>query len=157
MDKQNSLNHEKGLELPNLDSEQTEGGSPETLPTPNKDEVKDIEFVQGERNQEVMKAAGKAASTVQTQPQDDNAINSQTAQVQPATPPDDHKNTGVSSGNPQIADDVDLIEKEWVDKAKQLVDQTKTDPRQQNIELSKMKADYIKKRFNKQLKVKNEG
>jgi len=57
---------------------------------------------------------------------------------------------------PSIADDVDLIEKEWVEKAKMLVEKTKDDPHQQNKELSRIKADYIKKRYNKELKVAEE-
>lgn len=52
-----------------------------------------------------------------------------------------------------IADDADLIEKEWVARAKAIVDQTKTDPFVQNKELNKVKADYIKKRYNKDVKV----
>lgn len=52
-----------------------------------------------------------------------------------------------------IADDADLIEKEWVSKAKAIVAQTKSDPHQQNQEMTKVKADYLKKRYNKDLKV----
>jgi hypothetical protein len=51
---------------------------------------------------------------------------------------------------PQIADDVDLIEKEWVEKAKQIVAQTKNDPRIQSNELEKVKTAYQKKRFNRE-------
>lgn len=54
---------------------------------------------------------------------------------------------------PQIADDNDLIEKEWVNKAKLIVAKTKDDPREQSKELYKYKADYIKKRYNKDIKV----
>ncbi len=54
---------------------------------------------------------------------------------------------------PQIADDADLIEKEWIVKAKQIVEQTAKDPYRQNKEMSKVKADYLKKRYNKDLKV----
>lgn len=52
---------------------------------------------------------------------------------------------------PEIAADSDLIEKEWVDKAKQIVDHTSEDPFKQQEELSKMRADYMKKRYNKDL------
>lgn len=52
-----------------------------------------------------------------------------------------------------MADDADLIEKEWVIKAKSIVMQTKDDPYNQNREMSKVKADYLKKRYNKDLKV----
>lgn len=54
---------------------------------------------------------------------------------------------------PAIADDADLIEKEWVMKARQIVEQTKADPYAQNQQMNQMKADYIKKRYNKDLKV----
>lgn len=46
----------------------------------------------------------------------------------------------------------DLIEQEWVHKAKAIVSQTKDDPYKQKNEMSKVKADYIQKRFNKPMK-----
>ncbi len=57
-----------------------------------------------------------------------------------------------SSGSPMVAEDVDLIEKEWVNKAKAIVQQTKNDPSQQNIQLNRFKADYLKTRFSKDIK-----
>jgi len=51
------------------------------------------------------------------------------------------------------ADDSDLIEKEWVEKAKSIVASTRHDPQAQNRELGKFKADYLQKRYNKTLKV----
>lgn len=54
---------------------------------------------------------------------------------------------------PAIADDVDLIEKEWVDKAKQIIDMTANEPYQQKQEMSRLKADYLQKRYNKVVKV----
>ena len=50
------------------------------------------------------------------------------------------------------AADGDLIEKEWIHRAKAIVDKTKDDPHQQKSEMSKVKADYIQKRFNKAVK-----
>lgn len=41
------------------------------------------------------------------------------------------------------------LEKQWIDKTKAVVAKTKDDPYQQNNEISKVKADYIKTRFNK--------
>lgn len=52
---------------------------------------------------------------------------------------------------PEAAADSDLIEKEWVEKAKQIVEHTAEDPFNQQEALSKMKADYLKKRYNKDL------
>lgn len=71
--------------------------------------------------------------------------------VLPHTPPSDGAQ-GVAI-TPQIADDTDLIEKEWVDKAKHIVNQTKHDPHKQNKEMNIMKADYLKKRYNKDIKL----
>ncbi len=58
-----------------------------------------------------------------------------------------------TSQGAMIADDTDLIEKEWVIRAKSIVLQTKDDPNLQNKEVNKIKADYMKKRYNKDLKV----
>ncbi len=55
-----------------------------------------------------------------------------------------------STPMPQIADDVDLIEKEWVEKAKSIIEKTKHDPKEQNEQIGKIKAEYLKKRFNRE-------
>lgn len=54
---------------------------------------------------------------------------------------------------PVAAEHSDLIEKEWVSKAKEIVERTKSDPYIQNKEMSKVKAEYIKRRYNKDLKL----
>ena len=89
------------------------------------------------------------------------------AGAQPAMPPiplpvnqgsaqrtasNDVSNT-TSGLTPAVADDNDLIEKEWVNKAKQIVANTRDDPYQQSKELTVFKADYMKKRYNKTLKL----
>lgn len=51
--------------------------------------------------------------------------------------------------NPTTAADEDLIEKEWVEKAKKVVADTKHDPYLQGQEVSKLQADYLKKRYGK--------
>jgi len=61
--------------------------------------------------------------------------------------------TSSNHATPAIADDVDLIEKEWVEKAKQIVAQTRHDPYLQNREMNRMKADYMKKRYGKDIKL----
>ena len=54
---------------------------------------------------------------------------------------------------PQVVDDGDLIEKEWVSKAKQIVEKNRNDPYKQSEELTMFRADYMKKRYNKNIKV----
>jgi hypothetical protein len=49
------------------------------------------------------------------------------------------------------AQDTDLIEKEWVQRAKKIIEHTQDDPFKQKSEMNKIKADYIKKRFNKSI------
>lgn len=61
--------------------------------------------------------------------------------------------SSTSSDDPIIADDVDVIEKEWVDKAKRIVSATKEDPHQQEQQVSKLQADYLMKRYNKKVKL----
>lgn len=53
----------------------------------------------------------------------------------------------------KVLKDDDLIEKEWVDKAKRIVEQTRNDPHQQSEELTLVKADYMKKHYNKTIKI----
>jgi len=69
----------------------------------------------------------------------------------PAQKSDDSKATlNVAS---ITADDGDLIEKEWVNKAKAIVERTREDPYKQSEELTEVKAEYLQKRYNKSLKL----
>lgn len=65
--------------------------------------------------------------------------------------PDDSQQASVIADTPAIADDVDLIEKVWVEKAKEIVDKTRDNPYLQNKALGQYKAGYIKKRYNKDI------
>ncbi len=114
-----------------------------------------IEHAGGEVNPEIQKDTSRSA--VQTATQDDSSQksgipNDDDDDNDSKTVPTKAKDLGDS---PATAEDIDLIEKEWVEKAKQIVEQTKNDPREQNIALGKMKADYLKKRFNKAIKTEN--
>lgn len=53
-----------------------------------------------------------------------------------------------SVNTPQIADDVSLIEKDWVESSKRIIAKTAGDPHAQSDELGVVKKDYKKKRFN---------
>jgi Txe/YoeB family toxin of Txe-Axe toxin-antitoxin module len=55
------------------------------------------------------------------------------------------------SDTPTVASDEDLIEKEWVDKAKKILAQTKDDPYRREQEVSKLQADYLRKRYGREL------
>ena len=47
----------------------------------------------------------------------------------------------------------DVIEKEWVNKSKKILKDTKGDPYRKEHEVSKLQADYLYKRFDKQVNV----
>lgn len=48
---------------------------------------------------------------------------------------------------PLVAADEDLIEKEWVDKAKKIIAETKDDPHRREAEVSKLQIEYVRKRY----------
>lgn len=91
-----------------------------------------------------------------TGPQQYSAPSAQSAATPAATQqPSAQSSTSVTQSlpvdNPAIADDSDLIEKEWVVRAKQIVSSTHDDPYQQNRSIMRLRADYLKKRYNKDL------
>jgi len=94
--------------------------------------------------------AGKQVAQVYAQPpppavaDDDQAV----VQAQPAQPMSDDD---IATQKLQ-AKDGDLIEKEWVERAKSIINKTGDDPHRQKYEVSKIKAAYIQKRFNKVIK-----
>lgn len=59
------------------------------------------------------------------------------------------------SAGPTIASDDDLIEKEWVDKAKKIIADTQNDPYRREQEVSKLQVDYLRKRYGKELGTSN--
>jgi hypothetical protein len=132
----NPNTHEPGFELP---TPQPQGGS-ESVPdgteklSPARPEVS---------NQLSDPVTSQATTSPVALPTDD--------QTSPTIQP----STQSHAAAPSIADDNDLIEKEWVQKAKQIVAATKDDPYTQNKEISRFKADYLKKRYNKDVKLED--
>lgn len=59
---------------------------------------------------------------------------------------------GDTSSNPELADDGDLIEKDWVAKVQQILASTAHDPFEQTKQFSQLKADYMQKRYGKLIK-----
>lgn len=52
---------------------------------------------------------------------------------------------------PSVANDDDLIEKEWVDRAKKVLAETKDDPYRREQEVNRLQADYLLKRYGREL------
>jgi len=68
--------------------------------------------------------------------------------AQPATP--QNPTTGQAmSATPLVAADEDVIEKEWVDKAKEIIEQTKDDPHQRTQKVNELQREYLNKRYGK--------
>lgn len=68
------------------------------------------------------------------------------------TPPQPVTSTTTSSDDvPDVAGDDDLIEKEWVDKAKKILLETRDDPYLREREISKLQIEYIRKRYGREI------
>lgn len=53
--------------------------------------------------------------------------------------------------SPMAASDDDLIEKEWVEKAKKIVAETRDDPYKREQAVNKLQKDYLMKRYGREL------
>ena len=119
-------------------------GGEQVVPTPERAELP--------ASGELIRQAGNAVSQSQAAAQNAATF---AASMQP--PVNNAANTPTNATNsPVIADDVDVIEKEWVQKAKEIVTQTKDDPHKQSVELTKFKHDYMNKRYGKDIKLPDE-
>jgi hypothetical protein len=68
----------------------------------------------------------------------------------PATTP---INPASAGSTPAQAADTDTIEPEWVQKTKQIIQATLNDPSEQARQLAALRADYMMKRYNKEIKL----
>lgn len=68
------------------------------------------------------------------------------AAIKPVVPAQPHDDA------PLIAADDDLIEKEWVDKAKKIINETKHDPYLQEQAFAQLQSSYLQKRYGKTIK-----
>ncbi len=68
---------------------------------------------------------------------------------EPVRPNDDA--TLGAGANPQVAADDDLIEKEWVERAKRIIEETRDDPRKREQAVVQLQKDYLLKRYGKEL------
>ena len=106
----------------------------------------DAGFERGqERVEQVAEASARAA---------DAAVSGQPVQpvapvvpVAPAHAPAAEQ--GTISATPLVAADEDLIEKEWVDKAKEIIEQTRDDPHARTQKVNELQRDYLQKRYGK--------
>lgn len=59
----------------------------------------------------------------------------------------------VIDDSPVIAGDEDVIEKEWVDRAKKIIKDTAGDPHQRTSKVNQLQKSYLKKRYGKEIGV----
>lgn len=71
--------------------------------------------------------------------------------VSPAMPPVQPQATPPLASGPAIADDVDVIEKEWVDETNRVIKATANDPYVEEKALEDLQVDYLKKRYGKEV------
>jgi hypothetical protein len=64
---------------------------------------------------------------------------------------DDATSAPVTDDTPTTAGDDDLIEKEWVDKAKKILAETRDDPYRREQEVGKLQIEYIRKRYGREI------
>jgi hypothetical protein len=55
-----------------------------------------------------------------------------------------------TTSSPIVAADEDLIEKEWVDKAKKIIAETRDDPYQREKAVGELQTDYLRKRYGRE-------
>lgn len=135
---------EPKLPAPNLGAERAPGGysrNSEQLPLPPNPETS------VERAPERLEQRSEAAPA---------AIAAQPILPTPVVAPFPTSTTDDAGGapvddTPLVANDDDLIEKEWVDKAKKIIVQTKDDPYRREQEVGKLQADYLRKRYGREL------
>ena len=133
-------NRQQGESLPTPHVEQAPLPRPESAPMPSVE--------RGPGGEQPQQGGGDPAWKA-VQPQ--AAIVPQPVPAAPATAP-----APAINDNPVTANDDDLIEKEWVEKAKKIVASTKNDPYRQEQEVSKLQADYLQKRYGKEIKLPSE-
>lgn len=73
------------------------------------------------------------------------------AMPMPAQPVVQDDTSTPSVNTPSVASDDDLIEKEWVDKLKSIITLTAGDPHERAKVVAQLQADYLKKRYNKNI------
>ena len=128
--------HETGISLPPPVAEQI--APPETAESAVEQSVAEVE-------------KSRANSPAQPAPPIAPPLNLPTQNL-PAAPNDGVPAT-TTSVVPDTTDDQDLIEKEWVNKAKAIVERNRDNPYKQSEELTLVKAEYLKKRYDKTIKV----
>ena len=104
------------------------------------------------RSPEVLPTPERQPAPVEGQAGPAQAIPPVVPVAQPgAVPAPPTQSATLLSTTPATAADDDLIEKEWVDKAKKIIADTRDDPYRREREVNRLQTDYLMKRYGKEL------
>ncbi|MDN5819389.1 MAG: hypothetical protein L0H38_01425 [bacterium] len=125
--------------------------TPENAPQPNQENLAEFtpqntpelggfeQYEQKSENQaRTMESGPQQPAMAPTQPQVLNTQSPAAPQLQ-------------ASDTPLVANDDDLIEKEWVDKAKKILASTRDDPYRRERDVVMLQQEYLKKRYGRAL------
>ncbi len=102
-------------------------------------------------NKQVEKSPERGANINQKQAGVGSGVSLPAVQA-PVVQPTSQQADDDNDDTPLIADDVDVIEMEWVNKAKEIIKNTRKDPHAQEQAVEKLQIDYLKKRYGKDVK-----
>lgn len=134
---------EPGFNVPRINPEQTPSlppVSPELLPPDIRHEV-ESPGLEREASLQPQQAAV---------PISDVAL---PAVPQPVTAAAGQDDASLLTSVPDVAADDDLIEKEWVDKAKRIIAETADDPYRREQAVGQLQREYLRKRYGKEIGV----
>ena len=140
--------------MPNLSNQESypQGQQPEQLPVqPDVSPSPEVLPTREEEQPSRQEAIDKDNSVVLPHVQDDDSDDS-AAVAQPQASSSSQSQSQTTS--PAVADDLDVIEKAWVDRAKQIIKDTRDDPRAQEEQFEKLQIEYHKKRYGRDIKAK---
>lgn len=78
------------------------------------------------------------------------------AQMSGVTPHDNRTAEEIAIDAPEVAKDGDKMEKDWMDRARRAISETKNDPHKRLLDASLLREEYMRKRFNRILGERND-
>ena len=79
------------------------------------------------------------------------------AQMSGVTPYDNRTAEEIAIDAPEVAKDGDKMEKDWMDRARRAIHETKNDPNKRLLDVALLREEYMRKRFNRILGERNEA
>ncbi len=140
--------------MPNKSNQESypQSQQPEQLPVqPDIGPAAEVLPTQEQEKPSQQEAIDKDDSVVLPYVQDDDSDDS-AATIQSQAPSSGQAQNQPTS--PAVADDLDVIEKAWVDRAKQIIKDTRDNPRAQEEQFEQLQIEYHKKRYGRDIKAK---